>query len=285
MYYEYIEKELSIYYQQIKNSKIKEIIKYSLDGGKCIRGFIVKHLIETLTNKPCKIWQPIVAIELIQGVSLVIDDLPCMDNDLIRRNKPSTFAQYGERQAILTSLYGISEAFNILFQGLKILKEDINFNINSDIYINMIENILINWNEFIGKNLIVGQMLDLKENIENLININIPINNINIVIYKTCSLFIFSFILGGIYSNKSINLEEYKLMGYYFGVMFQIMDDSNDIDSDIIESNIVLSQGKSSASLLYLESKSKLLDLLKNNNLVTIELMNLINIIDNMLKL
>ena len=285
MYYEYIEKELSIYYQQIKNSKIKEIIKYSLDGGKCIRGFIVKHLIETLTNKPCKIWQPIVAIELIQGVSLVIDDLPCMDNDLIRRNKPSTFAQYGERQAILTSLYGISEAFNILFQGLKILKEDINFNINSDIYINMIENILINWNEFIGKNLIVGQMLDLKENIENLININIPINNINIIIYKTCSLFIFSFILGGIYSNKSINLEEYKLMGYYFGVMFQIMDDSNDIDSDIIESNIVLSQGKSSASLLYLESKSKLLDLLKNNNLVTIELMNLINIIDNMLKL
>jgi geranylgeranyl pyrophosphate synthase len=285
MYYEYIEKELSIYYKQIKDSKIKEIIKYSLDGGKCIRGFIVKHLIETLTNKPCELWQPIVAIELIQGVSLVIDDLPCMDNDLIRRNKPSTFARYGERQALLTSLYGMNEAFHLLFQGMKIIKEQDKINLDSDIYINMMENILTNWNEFIGKNLIVGQMLDLKENIENLININIPINNINIIVYKTCSLFIFSFILGGIYSNKSINLDEYKLMGYYFGIMFQIMDDSNDIESDSIESNIVLSQGKQNANLLYLESKSKLLDLLKNNNIVTSELMNLINIIDNMLKL
>lgn len=279
MYQQYIEKELIFYYEKIKDSKIKEVIKYSLDGGKCIRGFIVKHLIETLTTKPCEIWEPIVAIELIQGISLVIDDLPCMDNDLIRRNKPSTFAKYGERQALLISLYGISEAFTILFEGIQKLE------LEKENYISCVQNLLNNWNEFIGKNLIVGQMLDLKENVEQLINITIPINNTNIIVYKTCSLFIFAFLLGGIYSGVSVNLEDYKMIGYHFGMMFQIMDDSQDVATDRVEANLVLSNGKIEAAQLYLDSKSKLLDLLEKNNIVTFELMEMITRIDTMLQL
>ena len=69
-------------------------------------------------------------------------------------------------------------------------------------------------------------MLDLKENVEQLINITIPINNTNIIVYKTCSLFIFAFLLGGIYSGVAVNLDDYKMIGYHFGMMFQIMDDS-----------------------------------------------------------
>jgi len=279
MYNKYIENDLFFYYNTIKNSKIKEILMYSLDDGKCIRGFIVKHLIEILTAKPTKLWQPIVAIELIHGVSLVIDDLPCMDNDMIRRNKPSTFARYGERQAILTSIYGISEAFNLLYKGIRELQLDINN------YVDTIEIILDNWNELIGKNLIIGQMLDLKENIEELINIKIEFNNTNIILYKTCSLFMFAFILGGVYSGTKINISDYNLIGYYFGLMYQIMDDSRDILTDIMEVNIVLSQGKQKALILYMESKSKLLDLLNKNNIVTKEIMEMIENIDKMLKL
>ena len=118
MFEQYIANELNQYYDTIQNSKLKDIIIYSLEGGKCIRGFIIKHIIETLTGNTSP-WQPIASIELIHGISLILDDLPCMDNDMVRRGKPSTFARVGERHSILVSMYGISEAFKILFSGLK----------------------------------------------------------------------------------------------------------------------------------------------------------------------
>ena len=74
-------------------------------------------------------------------------------------------------------------------------------------------------------------------------------------------------------------------MGYYFGLMYQIMDDSRDILTDVKEVNIVLSKGKCGAHSLYLNSKSKLLDLLKKNNLITHEFMDMIEGIDKMLEL
>jgi geranylgeranyl diphosphate synthase type II len=271
MFDKYINNELEYYYNTINNSKLKEIIKYSLSDGKCIRGFIVKHLINTLNSNNVDIWEPIVAVELIHGISLVLDDLPCMDNDTIRRNKPSTFVAFGERHAILVSMFGISEAFKLLFMGIKKIK--LNNIINNDKYIEYIENILNEWNELIGQNLIIGQMLDFKDNVEELLNFKIPVNpSINLIYYKTSSLFIFSFILGCIFSGTSSNLEDYKNMGKYFGLMFQIMDDSNDIDKDTIDNNIFLSLGKEESINLYRDAENKFVELLIKNNILTKEM-------------
>ena len=205
MYQKLLINDFEQYYNQLNECKIKKILKYSLEDGKCIRGFIVKHLIKTLSNNTINIWQPIVSIELIHSISLIIDDLPCMDNDKIRRNKPSTFVKFGERQAILIALYGISEAFKILFDGILILKENTK-TLNED-YIKLLHKIISEWSDLIGKNLIIGQMLDLKENIEELVNFKIVnFDNKKIIIYKTCSLFIFSFLLGAVFSGKNVNL-------------------------------------------------------------------------------
>jgi geranylgeranyl diphosphate synthase type II len=268
MFEKYIENDLIIYYNTIQHSKLKDIIKYSLDGGKAIRGGIVKHIIETLSNKKCDLWQPIVSIELIHGISLVIDDLPCMDNDLVRRNKPSTFAKFGERHAILVSLFGITEAFKLLFNGLKQL------NIQNENYINIIENIINEWNELIGKNLIVGQLMDFKENISELLNLDIPTNNhsIDLIYYKTSSLFVFAFLLGGIYSGNDINeifINDFKKMGEYLGLMYQIMDDSNDVMTDDVHKNIILSYGIEKCLNLYRDAEKKLIELLIKYNLMT----------------
>ena len=274
MFEKYIENDLVIYYNTIQHSKLKEIIKYSLEGGKGIRGGIVKHIIETLSGKECSLWQPIVSIELIHGLSLVLDDLPCMDNDLVRRNKPSTFAKFGERHAILVSMFGITEAFKLLFNGIKEL------NINNDIYIKYIENIINEWNELIGKNLIVGQMMDFKDNISELLNLEIPTANnhsIDLIYYKTSSLFIFAFILGGIYSNKEIEIDNFKKMGEYLGLMYQIMDDSNDVETDEAHKNIVLSYGPDKSLQLYRDAEAKLVELLLKYNLMTSTFEKLIN--------
>ena len=268
MFEKYIENDLVIYYNTIQHSKLREIIKYSLEGGKGIRGGIVKHIIETLSGKECNLWQPIVSIELIHGLSLVLDDLPCMDNDAIRRNKPSTFARFGERHAILVSMFGITEAFKLLFNGIKEL------NINNDVYIKYIENIINEWNELIGKNLIVGQMMDFKDNIGELLNLDILKTNnhsIDLIYYKTSSLFIFAFILGAIYSNSTCfdNIDDFKKMGEYLGLMYQIMDDSNDVDTDESHKNIVLSYGSEKSIQLYRDAETNLIKLLIKYNLMT----------------
>jgi geranylgeranyl diphosphate synthase type II len=271
MFGNYIENDLNYYYNTIQNSKLKEIIKYSLEDGKGIRGGIVKHIIETFSEKPGFLWQPIVSIELIHGLSLVLDDLPCMDNELIRRNKPSTFAKFGERQAILVSMYGLTEAFKLLFNGMKEL------NIENDKYIKYIENIINEWNELIGKNLILGQMMDFKDNISELLNLEIPDtsynnHNIDLIYYKTSSLFIFAFILGGIYSNNNTfcnNIDDFKKMGEYLGLMYQIMDDSNDVNTDDAHKNIILSFGIEKSIKLYRDAENKLIELLNKYNLMT----------------
>lgn len=280
MFYEQLKGDLEKYYKELHECQIKKVLKYSLEGGKCIRGFIVKHLINKISNNKIDIWYPIVAIELIHGVSLIIDDLPCMDNDKVRRNKPSTFVKFGERHAILVSLYGISEAFRLLFDGILILKQKTK--IDDIEYIKVLHNIISEWSELIGKNLIVGQMLDLKENVEKLINYKVTnYNNKNIIIYKTCSLFIFTFLLGAIFSGEKVNLTDFKRMGYCFGIMFQIMDDFKDMNEDDSDINYILINGKNNSIQVYLEAKNELLKLLENNNILTIELLNLISIIDN----
>lgn len=284
MYFKYIENDFNKYYNTIKNSKLKDIIKYSLEDGKCVRSFIIKHLIETLSNKSIDIWEPIVSIELIHGASLILDDLPCMDNDKIRRNKPSTFVKFGEREAILTSVYAISEGFKLLFNGFEKLT---NLNINTykedKQKIKLIKNLINEWSTLIGDNLIVGQMLDLKEDVENLINrkLDLPSNNIKqMIVYKTCSIFIFSFLLGGLFSGKDINIQEYKDMGYHFGIMFQLMDDYKDKNTDEKDANYILTNGILESKKVYLESKKELYRLLEKNNIYTQELIQLVNIID-----
>jgi geranylgeranyl pyrophosphate synthase len=192
MYYKELEPDFQKYFKNNKNSKIKKIIKYSLEGGKCIRGFLVKHIMQTLSKKENVCWQPVVAIEILHAASLIIDDLPCMDNSEIRRKKKATFVEFGERESILTSFYMVSSSLKLLLE----------INQSIDKRKDLMLKLVSEWTELVGENLIVGQLLDLNENIQNLLNINKCVKNNTdiIIIYKTSSLFILSFLLGAIYS-------------------------------------------------------------------------------------
>ena len=117
MYAQEVQPYLDNYYNTLEKSKIRDLIQHATDGGKCIRGFIVKHIIETLTDKKEQdiSWQPIAGVELIHSASIVIDDLPCMDNDGFRRGKLST-KQFGKNEAIFRHM--ISETLRIIIDGL-----------------------------------------------------------------------------------------------------------------------------------------------------------------------
>ena len=122
MFGEEISPYLEQYFATLDNNKTKSIIEYSVKGGKCIRGFIVKHILDCFMGDKPYPWEPVVTAELIHSASLIIDDLPCMDNDHERRGKPSTFVKFGKHEAILFSFYIVSESLRLLGQGFKKIK-------------------------------------------------------------------------------------------------------------------------------------------------------------------
>jgi farnesyl diphosphate synthase len=74
-----------------------------LDGGKRLRPLLVLATAEAVgdvISGPAAL-QAACAIELIHAYSLVHDDMPCMDNDVLRRGKPTVHVQFGEAQALL----------------------------------------------------------------------------------------------------------------------------------------------------------------------------------------
>ena len=72
-----------------------------LDGGKRLRPLLVLAASEAVHGLAEAALRAAVAVELIHAYSLVHDDMPCMDNDVLRRGKPTVHVQYGQAQAML----------------------------------------------------------------------------------------------------------------------------------------------------------------------------------------
>ena len=95
-----IKKDLPI--EEGNISKLVEAMNYSvLAGGKRIRPIIMQEAYKLFGGTGKAIEPFMAAIEMIHNYSLIHDDLPAMDNDVIRRGKPSTWKAYGEATAIL----------------------------------------------------------------------------------------------------------------------------------------------------------------------------------------
>ncbi len=89
---------------EIPPSKLHEAMRYSvLGGGKRIRPLLVYATGEILGTDPEVLDAPAVAIELMHAFSLVHDDLPAMDDDDLRRGRPTTHKAYDEATAILAA--------------------------------------------------------------------------------------------------------------------------------------------------------------------------------------
>ncbi|MBC7610051.1 MAG: polyprenyl synthetase family protein [Polaromonas sp.] len=72
-----------------------------LDGGKRLRPLLVLAACEAVDGNPHAALRVACAVELIHAYSLVHDDMPCMDNDILRRGKPTVHVKFGEAQALL----------------------------------------------------------------------------------------------------------------------------------------------------------------------------------------
>ncbi len=148
------------------------------------------------------------AIELHHAYSLVHDDLPCMDNDLMRRGKPSTHAAFGEWKAVLAGDALIIQSFRELSR--------INHP-NFKIILN-----LFSWATG-AKGLIAGQFLDLKTEKQKTLNQIIRIHEL-----KTARLIEIATIGSYLLSSNKVELKKiisFMKLGRNIGVSFQFLDD------------------------------------------------------------
>ncbi|KFA59636.1 geranyl transferase [Gilliamella sp. Choc4-2] len=211
-----IDSFLTAYIAKLPSSKLQEAMSYSLlAGGKRIRPILV-YLTGQMFNCPlAKLDEPSAAIEAIHTYSLIHDDLPAMDNDNLRRGKPTCHIQFGEAQAILAGDALQSLAFSLL------AKSEL---IDTETKINMIAELA----HASGVNgMCLGQSLDLAAE-RQLISIE---HLQKIHCYKTGTL-IKSAIRLGAFASGDIAKPYYKLLDNYaesIGLAFQIQDDILDI--------------------------------------------------------
>lgn len=95
--------------------RLKQSIRYSLlDGGKRLRPLITVLTAEALGGHAADAIDAACAIEMVHTASLMIDDLPCMDNAKQRRGKPANHVAHGEDITILGAISLISDAFGLI---------------------------------------------------------------------------------------------------------------------------------------------------------------------------
>ena len=85
-----------------------------LDGGKRLRALLVLAAAEAVHGLADAALRAAVAVELIHAYSLIHDDMPCMDNDVLRRGKPTVHVQFGQGQAMLAGDAMQALAFEVL---------------------------------------------------------------------------------------------------------------------------------------------------------------------------
>ena len=204
------------YFNTQKYSELIPVMKYgTLFGGKKIRSTIILNTSKIFNIKSNQIINLCAAVECIHSYSLIHDDLPCMDNDRLRRGKLSTHIKFGESTAILAGNSLLTLAFEII--------ADKKFNIDTKVKLNLIKKL----SECAGHiGIAGGQFLDLnyekkKINFKKIINMQKK---------KTGKLFEFCCLAPAIIAKKSIKTQkEMSMVGAELGLLFQIADDLLDI--------------------------------------------------------
>ncbi|MED3719491.1 farnesyl diphosphate synthase [Geobacillus stearothermophilus] len=111
-----VETALSRYIERLEGpAKLKKAMAYSLEaGGKRIRALLLLSTVRALGKDPAVGLPVACAIEMIHTYSLIHDDLPSMDNDDLRRGKPTNHKVFGEAMAILAGDGLLTYAFQLI---------------------------------------------------------------------------------------------------------------------------------------------------------------------------
>tara|TARA_B100000900_G_C20484026_1_gene676689 strand:- start:221 stop:1093 length:873 start_codon:yes stop_codon:yes gene_type:complete len=211
-----IAKDTNIYLKKFinsqSNSKLVSPMKYGLfPGGKKIRSKILIDIGYIFSIDYKTLIKIGAAVECIHAYSLIHDDLPCMDNDYLRRGKPSTHIRYGESTAVLAGNSLLTMAFEILSNPY--------LDLNEKIKISLIKK-LSECSGHLG--IAGGQYLDLNYEKKKISKNKI----VDMEIKKTGKLFSFCCAAPAIIKRRDKKeIMFFENIGSKIGLLFQIADD------------------------------------------------------------
>jgi geranylgeranyl pyrophosphate synthase len=201
--------------------KLHRAMRYAvLDGGKRVRPVLVYASGQALDIDLDRLDGPACAVELIHAYSLVHDDLPAMDNDDLRRGKPTCHKRFDEATAILTG-----DALQTL--AFKVLCQDQSMQMNSDMRLQMIDNLAIASG---SRGMAGGQAIDLDSVGKDISLIELE----NMHIHKTGALILAAVRMGYLAQGDASHADISALDHYAkrIGLAFQVKDDILDIEGD-----------------------------------------------------
>ena len=221
-------------------SQLHVAVEYALQsGGKRFRPLIVLSVAESLDAMPAAL-----CVEYFHTASLIADDLPCMDDDDLRRGKPSLHKAFNETTALLSSYALICAAFEKIHKNAEMMSEKLEKR-QAD-KIGMIA--LKQASKAAGiEGATGGQFLDLFPPGGDLDTL------MEVLRLKTVTLFETAFVLGWLFGGKDIaKLDIVRKAAHHFGLAFQIGDDLADLTQDKPGSaNIAIEMGEEKAEELF----------------------------------
>lgn len=226
-YQERVEKGISeSVYQMGPKSPLRDACEYALrNGGKRFRPSITLMVADAI-GKGANATQAALSIEYLHTASLIADDLPCMDDDDVRRGCPSLHKKFNEPIALLASYTLISEGYGAIAKNGQIIsKSGLGFAGEADRRsVLALENVVYN-TSLLG--VVGGQFADLYPP-------DLSLNTILEIIHqKTGTLFEAAFVLGWLFGGGAIErLSQVKAVARNFGIAFQIADDIDDMEQD-----------------------------------------------------
>lgn len=208
-----------------KTASFKEILDYAmLSSGKRLRPFLMFITYSFFEGQNYFVLSPfMVAMELIHTFSLIHDDLPCMDNDELRRGKPTVWKKYGEDMAVLAGDALYMQAMSILVETIF---EFAYSEIGSAVVTSV--NVMTKLSGLDG--MILGQVFDVM----NTGNTKLKLEDIAYMYdKKTSALLVASLIVGTSLSIKhSDSFMNMERLGLFIGEAYQIIDDLLEIERD-----------------------------------------------------
>jgi geranylgeranyl diphosphate synthase type II len=270
-----VEKNISDYIHQLgKQTLLHEACCYALsNGGKRFRPAIVRMVAKALDSQ-VDVSLAALSIELFHTASLIADDLPCMDNEEMRRNQLTTHKKYGEGTALLATYALIAAGYECLIKNAQIIKQSsLSFAKQADeICLLTIENVTANTGI---QGATGGQFLDIHPT-----NLSLAIV-LEVIRKKTVTLFEISFVTGWLFGGGDPKqIPVVKQLAEHFGVAFQIADDLADRVQDAQQHsiNIVNLFGYEQAISMLTESKKAYRTIINQLNIASEELFSFINL-------
>ncbi|AFT82036.1 polyprenyl synthetase family protein [Leuconostoc carnosum] len=230
-----IDNQLNLDLEKVSSDDhVATMLKYAvLNGGKRLRPLLTLAIVASFDQKiTSSILKAATAVEWVHSYSLVHDDLPAMDNDLIRRGQPSVHARFGEAEAILVGDALLTGAFDVVVTANDNANE--NEAIGADELLAMVQNLS---HQAGGSGMVLGQVHDMQNhNAQGVSDKDWLINDVYVP--KTAALLQYAALSGGRLAYFSETVEHTQTnqdlfnIGSHFGIAFQIQDDLDDFDQD-----------------------------------------------------